>query len=177
MKKLRFAALLVFAFLSACSDYHYKNYQGDWAPEKLKPYDMSNNAPDAARVYFDTVRLRMLGVPFHRLMLATAVDGKQIEGAGRRSILDVSGEQALKLSPGKHSLRWCLVSMNAMGTGGALCDFAANGLNFEAGKRYVVTFHDTEKVKGTPGNYVQESTFSSTIKNLDTQEVIFPVQD
>ncbi|WP_224770905.1 hypothetical protein [Pseudomonas sp. FEN] len=84
-----------------------QNYQGDWAPEQLKPYDLSDNASDAALVYFDTIRYRALGVPFHRLLLATDVDGLRIKGAGRRSILDVSGEQALKLKPGKHSLRWC----------------------------------------------------------------------
>ncbi|WP_256349382.1 hypothetical protein [Pseudomonas gingeri] len=63
-----------------------------------------------------------MGVPLHRLLLATDVDGQRIKGAGRRSILDVSGEQALKLKPGKHSLKWCWLSMNALGTGGALCN-------------------------------------------------------
>lgn len=116
MKVLKLAVACVFPLLGACSDYHYKNYQGDWAPEKMQPVDLSDNHPNAALVYFETFRVRELGVPFHRLVLATEVDGVALPGAGRRSILDVSGEQALKLAPGKHSLRWCNVSMNALGT-------------------------------------------------------------
>ncbi len=113
-------ALLAATLTTACSNnYHYKDYQGEWAPELMKPYDLSDNTIDAPVVYFATIKYRALGVPFHRLLLATAVDDQPLPGAGRRSILDVSGMQALKLTPGKHSLAWCWVSMNALGTGGA----------------------------------------------------------
>ncbi|WP_248798028.1 hypothetical protein [Pseudomonas sp. MWU13-2105] len=175
MTPLKWAALLLtVALLGGCSDYHYKNYQGDWAPEQLKPYDLSDNASEAALVYFDTIRYRALGVPFHRLLLATDVDGLRIKGAGRRSILDVSGEQALKLKPGKHSLRWCWLSMNALGTGGAMCNFAAADVEFRPGQRYVVTFQTDENIKGPPGRQELEIKVQSSIKNLDTKEVIFP---
>nr|WP_288257079.1 hypothetical protein [uncultured Pseudomonas sp.] len=92
--------------MTACSNYQDKDYQGNWAPESMTPDDPSNNTPDAPVVYFATTRYRALGVPFHRLLLATHVDGQQLPDAGRHSILDVSGKQALRLTPGKHSLSW-----------------------------------------------------------------------
>ncbi|WP_256579592.1 hypothetical protein [Pseudomonas sp. NC02] len=142
----------------------------------MQPVDLSDNHPNAALVYFETFRVRELGVPFHRLVLATEVDGVALPGAGRRSILDVSGEQALKLAPGKHSLRWCNVSMNALGTGGAFCNKGADDVVFAGGQRYVVTFRMTASTKGYPGAYSVEYRTYSTIKNLDTQEVIFPLE-
>jgi len=176
MKLLKLAAVLTLPLLGACSsDYHYKDYQGDWAPEKLHPVDLSNNAPDAALVYFDTWRERELGIPFHRLVLALEVDGVKLPGAGRTSILNVTGEQALKLSPGKHSLRWCNVSMNALGTGGAFCNNGADDVDFKPGQCYVVTFRLTASTKGVGPNYSTEYRTYSSIRNLDTQEVIFPV--
>ncbi|WP_339437290.1 hypothetical protein [Pseudomonas sp. EL_65y_Pfl1_R32] len=129
-------------------------------------------------MHFDTWRERELGVPFHRLVLAVEVDGQPLPGAGRRSILDVSGEQALKLTSGKHSLRWCNVSMNALGTGGAFCNKGADDVDFKAGQRYVVTYRLTASTKGigpVGPNYSTEYRTYSSIRNLDTQEVIFPL--
>lgn len=174
MKWLKLTAVLTLPLLGACSDYHYKNYQGDWAPEKLQSVDLSNGAPDAALVYFDTWRERELGVPFHRLALAMEVDGVPLPGAGRHSILNVTGEQALKLAPGKHSLRWCNVSMNALGTGGAFCNNGADDVEFKAGQRYVVTYRLTASTKGIGPNYSTQYHTYSSIKNLDTQEIIYP---
>ncbi|WP_106803525.1 hypothetical protein [Pseudomonas sp. S5D5] len=174
MKLLKLAAILTLPLLGACSDYHYKNYQGDWAPEKLHPVDLSNNAPDAVLVYFDTWRERELGVPFHRLALAVEVDGVTLPGAGRQSILNVSGEQALKLSPGKHSLRWCNVSMNALGTGGAFCNEGADDVEFKAGRRYLVSYRLTASTRGVGPNYSTQYRTHSSIKDLDSQEIIYP---
>ncbi len=168
------AALLAAGLTTACSNYHYKDYQGDWAPESMAPYDLSDNSADAPVVYFATTRFRALGVPFHRLLLATHVDGKLLEGAGRRSILDVSGKQALRLTPGKHSLNWCWASMNALGTGGATCDFGVRDVEFRAGQRYVVDFSASTDIDGPPGRQVSTITVTSEIRNLDTQEVIYP---
>ncbi|TBU91266.1 hypothetical protein DNK34_18920 [Pseudomonas dryadis] len=168
------AVLLIAALTSACSNYHYKDYQGDWAPESMTPYDLSDNAADAPVVYFATTRFRGLGVPFHRLLLATHVDDQLLEGAGRRSILDVSGKQALRLTPGKHSLSWCWASMNALGTGGAKCGFAARDVEFLPGQRYIVDFSTRDDITGPPGREVSTITIKSEIRNLDTREVIYP---
>ncbi|KIH82806.1 hypothetical protein [Pseudomonas batumici] len=171
------AALLAAGLTTACSNYHYKDYQGDWAPESMAPYDLSDNSTDAPVVYFATTRFRALGVPFHRLLLATHVDDKLLEGAGRRSILDVSGKQALRLTPGKHSLSWCWASMNAMGTGGAKCGFGARDVEFRAGQHYVVDFSTRDDINGPPGREVSTITIKCEIRNLDTQEVIYPPTD
>ncbi|WP_110968808.1 hypothetical protein [Pseudomonas huaxiensis] len=160
--------LLIAGLTTACSNYHYKDYQGDWAPELMRPYDLSNNAVDAPVVYFATIRYRGLGVKFHRLLLATHVDDQLLEGAGRRSILDISGKQALRLTPGKHSLRWCWVSMNALGTGGGKCDFGVRDLEFQAGQRYIVDFSTFDGMS--------QITINSEIRNMETHEVIFPLK-
>lgn len=167
--------LLVAGLMTACSNYQYKDYQGDWAPESMTPYDLSNNTPDSPVVYFATTRYRALGVPFHRLLLATHVDGQQLPDAGRRSILDVSGKQALRLTPGKHSLSWCWVSMNALGTGGAKCGFGAQDIEFRAGQRYVVDFSTRDDISGPPGREVSTITIHSEIRDLTTHEVIYPL--
>lgn len=168
------AVLLAAIFTTACSNYHYKDYQGEWAPESMAPYDLSNNAPDAALVYFATTQFRAIGVPFHRLLLATHVDDQSLPGAGRASILDVSGKQALRLTPGKHSLGWCWVSMNGLGTGGAKCGFGARDVDFRAGQRYVVDFTTSNAISGPRGREVSIITIESEIRNLDTKEVIYP---
>ncbi|MEZ0529850.1 hypothetical protein ACAW48_11430 [Pseudomonas sp. Env-37] len=142
----------------------------------MTPYDLSNNAANAPVVYFATTRFRGLGVKFHRLLLATHVDDQLLEGSGRRSILDVSGKQALRLTPGKHSLSWCWVSMNALGTGGAKCGFGARDVEFRAGQRYVVDFTTRDDINGPPRRQVSTITIESEIRNLDTHEVIYPVR-
>ena len=123
-------ALLAFMSLAACSTYHYKDYQADWSPDKMVPYDLSNHAPNSPIVYFATVRFHAIGIPFHRFLLATNVDGTLIPGAGGHSVQNISGEQALRLTPGKHSLIWCWVSMNGLGTGGAKCGLEALDVEF-----------------------------------------------
>ena len=170
-------ALLVAGLASGCSSYHYKDYQGDWVPEAMTPYDLSGNAADAPVVYFATTRFRTLGVPFHRLLLATHVDNELLEGAGRSSLLNVSGKQALRLTPGKHSLSWCLASMNALGSGGAKCGLEARDVEFRAGQRYVVDFSTRNDISGPPGRELSTITISSEIRNLDTQEVIYPPKE
>ena len=116
-----------------------------------------------------------LGVPFHRLLLATHVDGQQLPDAGRHSTLDVSGKQALRLTPGKHSLSWCWVSISALGTGGAKCGFGAKDVEFRAGQRYVVDFSTREDISGPPGREVSTITINSEIRDLNTHEVIYPL--
>lgn len=167
-------ALSLASLLGACSNYHYKEYQGDWAPETMTPYDLSGNQADAPVVYFATVRYRALGVPFHRLLLATHVDDQLLEGAGRRSILDIAGKQALRLTPGKHSLSWCWASMNALGTGGGKCGFTARDVEFRAGKRYIVDFDTVDAINGPPGRETMTITITSEIRDLDTREVVYP---
>lgn len=170
------AVLLITCLTTACSNYHYKDYQGDWVPDLMTPYDLSNNTANAPVVYFATTRFRGLGIKFHRLLLATHVDDQLLEGAGRRSILDVSGKQALRLTPGKHSLSWCWVSMNALGTGGAKCGFGARDVEFRAGQRYVVDFTTRDDINGPPGRQVSTITIEFEIRNLDTHEVIYPLK-
>ncbi|MFW9081920.1 hypothetical protein ACOI9X_22000 [Pseudomonas sp. P2757] len=169
--------LLAATLTTACSNYHYKDYQGEWAPESMKPYDLSDGAADAPVVYFATTQFRALGVPFHRLLLATQVDGQSLPGAGRLSILDVSGKQALRLTPGKHSLGWCWASMNGLGTGGAKCGFGANDVEFRAGQRYIVDFSTSNHISGPPGREVATINIESEIRNLDTKEVVYPTTD
>lgn len=177
LSSFKFPAVLAMAALGAgCSNYHYKGYQGDWQPELMVPYDLSKGAADAPVVYFATTRYRALGVKFHRLLLATHVDGELLEGAGRRSILDISGEQALRLTPGEHTLTWCWVSMNALGTGGGKCGLTASGVKFQPGQRYVVDFSNANEIKGPPGGEMMLIHIKSEIRNLDTGEVVFSRQ-
>lgn len=58
------AVLLITCLTTACSNYHYKDYQGDWVPDLpdlMTPYDLSNNTANAPVVYFATTRFRGLG--------------------------------------------------------------------------------------------------------------------
>lgn len=171
------AVLLAATLTTACSNYHYKDYQGQWSPETMTPYDLSDNAANAPVVYFATTQYRALGVPFHRLLLATQVDDQPLPGAGRHSVLDISGMQALRLTPGKHSLDWCWVSMNALGTGGAKCGFGARDVDFRAGQQYLVDFSTREDINGPPGREVSTIAIRSEIRELDTRKVVYPVRE
>jgi len=151
--------------LSACSSFNYNGYHGEVDPAAMQPYDLSANAPNAPLVFFNTFRVRELGVPFHRLLLATQVDGQPLPGAGKAPLFDFHGYQALKLTPGKHSLQWCWVSKSSWGTGGGSCGLGASDIEFEAGKRYLVTWDSSSNDKYF---YIYPR-----IENLDTHEVIY----
>ncbi len=167
MKSLRSLAVLVVvtATLCGCSSFNYNGYRGEVDPVAMQPYDVSNNAENAPLVLFDTYRVRELGVPFHRLLLATQVDGQQLPGAGKVPLFDFHGFQALKLTPGKHSLQWCWVSKSSWGTGGGSCGLGASDVEFEAGKRYLVTWDSSSNSRYF---YIY-----ARIENLDTHEVIY----
>ena len=151
--------------MTACSNYQDKDYQGNWAPEAMTPDDLSNNTPDAPVVYFATTRYRA-GRAFSPSAAGHAC--RWPATAGCRSILDVSGKQALRLTPGKHSLSWCWVSMNALGTGGAKCGFGAKDVEFRAGQRYVLDFSTREDISGPPGREVSTITINSEIRYFNT---------
>ncbi|MGB4075375.1 hypothetical protein [Pseudomonas sp.] len=155
--------------LGACSGFNYKDYQGQIDPAVIKPYDLSGRTPGAPIIYFDTTTYRDLGVPFHRLLLATHVDDQHLAGAGRGEFYDFSGYQAVKVTPGKHSLQWCWVSKNSLGTGGGTCSFRAGDVEFKAGQRYLVTWNTSGMTRGHNSYIV----IHSKIQNFDTQEVIF----
>lgn len=164
-----FAVIALAAVLSGCASFTYKDYQGRVDPDAIKPYDLSQNTPDAPVIYFDTATYREVGVPFHRLLLVTHVDDQPLMGAGQGPLFDFSGYQAVKVTPGKHSLGWCWVSKNSLGTGGGRCGFKASGIEFIAGQRYVVTWSTSGVTQGH-NSYLL---INSQIKNLDTQEVVF----
>ncbi|QLF93425.1 hypothetical protein HW090_09535 [Pseudomonas sp. ABC1] len=159
---------------SACSNHQYKSYVGNVDDPAMQVLDLSEGATDAPVIYFDTTQYRDLGVPFHRLLLAIRVDGKQLPEAGKHSILNYSGYQALRLSPGQHSLEWCWVSMNKLRTGGGQCGFVAPALNFEAGKRYLATWSASTSITGVTGREQMEINVSSYIIDRDSKEQIFP---
>lgn len=161
-------------FLSACSGYHYKNYQPQIIPNEVDILDLSDNTPGSATIYFDSITYRDVGIPFHRLLLATKVDGVQLKDAGRFSLLDISGYQAIKVSAGSHSLEWCWVSMNSLGTGGAKCDFRLVNFEFEENKRYLITWLSKNSIKGTPKNKTMEISINSIVKDFDSGAVLFP---
>lgn len=151
--------------LTACSSFNYNGYQGSVAPDATKPYDLSNGAVDAPLVLFHSYQVRELGIPFHRLLLASHVDGQQLPGAGKAPLFDFHGYQALKLTPGKHSLRWCWVSKSSWGTGGGSCGLGAEDIEFKAGQRYLVTWDSSADARYF---YIY-----ARIENLDSHEVIY----
>ena len=165
---------LVLLFTSACSNYQYKTYVGSVDDSNIQILDLSDGAASAPVVYFDTTQYRDLGVPFHRLLLAVRVDGKVLPNAGKHSILNYSGYQAIRLDPGQHSLEWCWVSMNRLGTGGGKCGFSASNINLEAGKRYLATWSAVTDIKGVVGRETMEITVTSYVLDLDTKKQIFP---
>lgn len=130
----------LFAVITGCSNYQYKAYAANIDDPAVEVLDLADGTPEAPIVYFDTVQFRALGVPNHRLLLAVQADGKFLPDAGRYSLLNFAGYQAVRLTPGRHSLEWCWVSMNKLGTGGGMCGLGVNGLELEAGKRYLVTW-------------------------------------
>ncbi|WP_194150452.1 hypothetical protein [Stutzerimonas nosocomialis] len=160
----------LFALITGCSNYQYKAYAANIDDPAVKVLDLADGTPDAPIVYFDTVQFRALGVPYHRLLLAVQADGKFLPDAGRYSLLNFAGYQAVRLTPGRHSLEWCWVSMNKLGTGGGMCGLGVNGLELEAGKRYLVTWADTSNIKGPPKRERMEITVTSFILDRDTKQ-------
>ena len=161
------ATFALFAALTGCSSFTYNNYQPNLAPDATQPYDLSNAAPAAPIIYFDTYTTREAGLSVHRLLVATHLDGQLLPGAAVSPA--AKGFQALKVSPGTHSLQWCWLSKNAIGPGSERCGFKADGVVFKAGQRYVVRWSDAKSFEG-------QATFvriHSRIENLDSGEVIF----
>lgn len=159
---------------SACSNHQYKTYAGSVDDPNIQILDLSDGATNAPVLYFDTLQYRDVGIPFHRLLLAVRVDGETLPGAGKHSILDYSGYQALRLSPGPHAVEWCWISMNKLGTGGGMCGFGAQNLNLEAGKRYLATWSASTDVTGVVGRERMEITVKSYVLERDTKKQIFP---
>ncbi|WP_081951553.1 hypothetical protein [Pseudomonas cremoricolorata] len=159
---------------SACSNHQYKTYVGSLDDPAIQVLDLSEGAANAPILYFDTRQFRELGVPFHRLLLAVRVDGKQLPDAGKHSILNYSGYQALRLAPGEHSVEWCWVSMNKLGTGGGKCGFGAPALNLEAGKHYLATWSSSTSVTGLRGREQMEISVSSYVLEQGTNKQVFP---
>jgi|SRR5690554_2410972 len=166
---------LFLAVLStACSQYAYKDYSAEVGPGKVEVLDLSENHDEAAILYFDSTTYRSIGIPFHRLLLATHVNGEVLPGAGRFSLLDVRGYQAIQLQPGTHSLQWCWLSMNAMGSGGAKCEFRAPALELKPDGRYLVTWEDRASHSGTGQNATQTIHVNVSVIDMATDEQIFP---
>ncbi|MCJ8206745.1 hypothetical protein [Pseudomonas sp. RGM2987] len=164
------AALLT----SACSNYQYKSFVGSVDDPAIRVLDLSDGKLDAPVVYFDTTQYRDLGIPFHRLLLAVRVDGAPLPYAGKYSILDYFGYQAIRLTPGRHSMEWCWVSMNKLGTGGGKCGFGAPDINLEAGKHYLATWSSSTSVKGVSGYEQMQISITSYVLDRDTKTQVYP---
>lgn len=165
------AALLL---LSACSNYQYKSFVGNLDDPALRVLDLSDGVTDAPVIYFETMQYRDLGIPFHRLLLAVRVDGRPLPYAGKYSILDYFGYQAIRLTPGSHSLEWCWVSMNKLGTGGGKCGFGAPDLKLEAGKHYLATWSSSTAMIGVSGSEQMQISVTSYVLDRDTRERVYP---
>lgn len=165
------AALLL---LSACSNYQYKTFVGSVDDPAIRVLDLSEGMANAPVIYFDTIQYRDLGIPFHRLLLAIGVDGQPLPFAGKHSILDYFGYQAIRLKPGPHSLQWCWVSMNKLGTGGGKCGLGAPNLNLEAGKRYLATWSSSTSVIGVSGYEQVQISVTSYVLDRDTKKQVYP---
>ncbi|WP_259696960.1 hypothetical protein [Pseudomonas brassicacearum] len=163
-----------FLLCAACSNYQYKSFAGSVDDPALRVLDLSDGAADAPVIYFDTVQYRDLGIPFHRLLLAIQVDGKPLPYAGKYSILDYFGYQAIRLTPGQHSLEWCWVSMNKLGTGGGKCGFSAPDIQLEAGKRYLATWSSSTAIKGVSGYEQMQISVTSYVLDRDSKQQIYP---
>ena len=160
-------SLALGACLASCSSFNYSDYQANLTPDAMQPYDLSHGAAASPIIFFDTYTIREAGLSVHRLLIATHLDGQLLPGAAGSPA--AKGFQALKVSPGKHSLQWCWLSKNAVGPGSERCGFKADGVVFKAGQRYVVRWSDAKSFEG-------QATFvhiNSRIENLDSGEVIF----
>lgn len=145
---LKLASILICAiFLSACSAYQYKDYAT--SVETSKVLDLSEGEADAPVIYFDTITYRDVGIPFHRLLLATHINGEALPSAGRKSLLNVDGYQALRLKAGEHNIEWCWASMNSLGSGGAKCGFSVENFLFEPRKKYLASWRTRNSMSGS----------------------------
>lgn len=174
MRLLYIGTAILLTLASGCSNHQYKTYSGNIDDPSILILDLSNGATDAPVIYFDTMQYRDLGVPFHRLLLAVQVDGKALPNAGRHSLMNFSGYQALRLPPGMHTLEWCWVSMNKLGTGGGMCGLGANGIKLEAGKRYLATWSAATSIKGPPQREQMEIRVTSYVLDRDTKVQVYP---
>lgn len=172
LRWLGIIALLTFA--SGCSNHQYKSYLGNVDDPAIEILDLSNGTPDAPVIHFNTMQYRDVGIPFHRLLLAIQVDGTRLPHAGRHSLMNFSGYQAIRLAPGKHSIEWCWISMNKLGTGGGICGLGANGIELKAGKRYLATWSATTSIKGPPQREQMEIKVSSFVLDRDTKQQVYP---
>lgn len=174
LKSNLFTSCLLILLLTSCSSYQYKQYEATIDKGNTPILDLSQDGDAASVIYFNSVTYRTMGIAFHRLLLATGFDGKVLDGAGRKSLLDVNGYQAIKVPAGIHTLDYCWVSMNALGSGGAKCNFKAKDVVFEAGKNYLVNWQSSSSIKGAPGGSEHQINIKTFISNFDTGEVVYP---
>lgn len=169
---LGFAVALT--LVSGCSNHQYKKYSGNVDDPAIQILDLSNGTADAPVMHFDTVQYRDVGIPFHRLLLAVQVDGTRLPHAGRHSLMNFSGYQAIRLAPGKHTIEWCWISMNKLGTGGGICGLGVYDIELEAGKRYLATWSTATSIKGPPQREQMEIKVSSFVLDRDTKQQVYP---
>ena len=170
---LKITCIFTFVLLlSACSSYQYKNYAT--TIESAKILDLAEGEQDAPVIYFDTITYRDIGIPFHRLLLATHLNGETLPSAGRKSLLDLDGYQALRLKAGEHNIEWCWVSMNSLGSGGAKCEFSAGNFLFEPRKKYLASWRTQTRTTGSPQQSTQTININTFISDLETGKVLFP---
>ena len=171
------ALLLPFILsLSACSGFHYKDYDAPVDKENTYVLDLSDKDDNAAIIYFDSRTYRTLGIPFHTLFLATRFNGKRLSGAGSYGFLDVRGYQILKVPAGVHTIDYCWITTNILGSGGSNCYPRLEDIPFEAGKEYLVT-GGSHGIAPEYKNDDPQIAVNSWVIDLETGKRIFKIDE
>lgn len=175
MKRYYLLLLATTISLASCGSYQYKSYDIEVSPGKTSILDLSNIGADTSTIYFGSAPSSAVGVSFHRLLLATAMDGAALPNSGRTGLLNVSGYQAIKVDSGVHSFDFCWVSMNALGTGGHMCNFSINTLSLEANKKYFVHWNTKGNIEGSVyGRQAHSIKVNTWVVDYDTGELVYP---
>ena len=141
MKSIKFlATAFIIITTSACANYQYKEYKPD--AQNAEPLDLSNEHHNPALVYLGSGQFSDLGFPYHRLLLATHLNDKPLDGAGYSGFISAEGYQALKVAPGHQKISFCWVSRTHI-FGGVKCDLNISG-NFQENKKYMINWRTSQ---------------------------------
>lgn len=163
--------LIIFiSLVSGCSsggNYRYRDFQREVSQETVTPLNLSKGNTEGPIIYFQSKNETSLLIPYHRLLLVHTVDGKTLPGVESFSMLHYDvllGYQAIKLTPGMHSIKYCWVSFSKLG-GGSKCNFQASNIQFDKNTAYMVKF----EVKDSPINGISVKTW---VSELESEKII-----
>ncbi|MBA3582801.1 MAG: hypothetical protein H0W44_10155 [Gammaproteobacteria bacterium] len=150
MHKILIAVLLCFS-VQACGPLNlrknYYQYDEIVVPGKTKILNLSDteNSTERSEIYLDSDA----SGSHHRFWLATYVDGVPVPKYLQKVKNDLNsknqGAQAIALTPGKHTIQLCWISVSRLG-GGETCGQTIKDVDYQKGKVYwLKSAYDAEK--------------------------------